>query len=94
MRLEERIIATRATTTEGMAAKARCAETMDFEPGLEDFSVSIAQDLLALMKASAAATAPSKLPPGLLRKSRMKPISLLPVRWSGHCQTGTDAKVS
>jgi hypothetical protein len=54
-RLEKRIIATRAMTTEGMAAKARCAETMGFKPGLEDFSVSIAQDLLALMKASAAA---------------------------------------
>jgi hypothetical protein len=55
VRLEKRIIATRATTTEGMAAKARCAEIMDFEPGLESFSVSIAEDLLALTKVSAEA---------------------------------------
>jgi hypothetical protein len=48
-RLEQKIHSIRATTIEGMTAKARCAELYYFEGGVVDnFSESIAKDLLAL----------------------------------------------
>ena len=48
-RLEQRIHSIQATTIEGVTAKARCAELYEFEPGVYgDFSVSAAEDLLAL----------------------------------------------
>jgi hypothetical protein len=60
-KLEQRIDAIKATTVEGMLAKARCAEVYHFENGTVDFGRSIAEDLLAL-SADAPTTAPALVP--------------------------------